>query len=313
MTILNFILQNSGASDSFTVTQSNDSAPGDYWATSPSQIYCSTCSDGLLVVNQGNTEAIQVPVTVPSDASNGETVTVTIEIQSEAAGYVLSASSMVMAGGTYQAEIFQNHSYVHPTSGASMENTNLAATRGLLTTLKNTGTAPAQFQIYVGALEAVPHWTIQTPIGITDIVMPDTTRTIPVTITTPSLEMPLDPSLKVSSIETVDIIVQAIPLEGGVPATNQTTLVIDSVVELDVKITSGANIISTEDILSENTDRFVDFEVRIVHNLGTNSTSASHTNPNRGQFGQVICQGMQVELYIRAYKMECFSLLKQWS
>ena len=88
MTILNFILQNSGASDSFTVTQSNDSAPGDYWATSPSQIYCSTCSDGLLVVNQGNTEAIQVPVNVPSDASNGETVTVTIEIQSEAAGYV---------------------------------------------------------------------------------------------------------------------------------------------------------------------------------------------------------------------------------
>ena len=280
MTILNFILQNSGASDSFTVTQSNDSAPGDYWATSPSQIYCSTCPDGLLVVNQGNTEAIQVPVNVPSDASNGETVTVTIEIQSEAAGYVLSASSMVMAGGTYQAEIFQNHSYVHPTSGASMENfANLTPgdSRTLDYTLKNTGTAPAQFQIYVGALEAVPHWTIHTPISITDIVMPDTTRTIPVTITTPGLEMPLDPSLKVSSIETVDIIVQAIPLEGGVPATNQTTLVIDSVVELDVKITSGANVISTEDILSENTDRFVDFEVRIVHNLGTNSTLAQVT------------------------------------
>ena len=94
-------------------------------------------------------------------------------------------------------------------------------------------------------------WTIHSPISITDIVMPDTTRTIPVTITTPGLEMPLDPSLKVSSIETVDIIVQAIPLEGGIPATNLTTLVIDSVVELDVKITSGANVISTEDILSE--------------------------------------------------------------
>tara|TARA_B100000131_G_scaffold309582_1_gene340265 strand:- start:681 stop:5891 length:5211 start_codon:yes stop_codon:yes gene_type:complete len=279
LTILNFILQNSGASDEFSVTQQNDSEVDDWWADVPSQIYCSTCPNGLLEVNEGKTEAIQVPVNVPSDAENGETLTVTISVQSEAAGYVLSASTMVMAGGTYQAEITQNHSYVQPSSNPEVYLENFAnitpgSPRTLDYTLRNTGTAPAQFQINVGATEAVPFWTIHSPISITDVVMPNTTRTIPVTISTPKVEMPLNPSWKVSSIETVDLIVQAIPLEGGVPATNQTTLVIDSIVELDVKITSGANTVSVDDILSDNTDRFVDFEVRIVHNLGTNSTLA---------------------------------------
>ena len=49
--------------------------------------------------------------------------------------------------------------------------------------------------------------------------------------------MPLNPSWKVSSIERVDLMIQAIPLQGGVPAVNQTTLMIDSVVELDISIT----------------------------------------------------------------------------
>ncbi len=289
-TILNFILQNAGTvSYNFTVTQSNDSTPGSYWADSPSQIYCSTCPQGLLNVASGQTEAIQVPVNVPADAANGATVTVTIEIQSEGAGYVLDARTIVMAGGTYQAEITQNHSYIQPGTGPGTNppvpavyfedfaNITPGSPRTLDYTLKNTGTAPAQFQINVGATESIPYWTIHSPTSITDVVMPNTTRTITVTITTPEIEMPLDPSWKVSSIEQVDIIVQAIPLEGGVPATNQTSLVIDSVVELDVRITGGANQVSVDDVISGNTDRFVDFEVTIVHNLGSNSTLAQVT------------------------------------
>ncbi len=280
-TILNFILQNSGTvSDDFTVTQSNDSSPGSYWADSPSQIYCSTCPQGLLTVDSGQTEAIQVTVNVPSDAANGDTVTVTIEIQSEAAGYVLDASAIVMAGGTYQAEITQNHSYIHPASGLFVDdfaNLTPGTSRTLDYTLMNTGTAPAQFQINVGALESIPYWTIHSPTSTTDVVMPNTTRTITVTITTPDIEMPLNPAWKVSSIEQVDILVQAIPLEGGVPATIQTTLVIDSVVELDVRVTGGANPVNVDDVISGNTDRFVNFEVTIVHNLGSNSTLAQVT------------------------------------
>ena len=95
----------------------------------------------------------------------------------------------------------------------------------------------------------MPYWIIDSPVTITDVLLPNETRTLPVTITTPELEMPLNPSWKVSSIERVDLMIQAIPLQGGVPAVNQTTLMIDSVVELDISITSEIDDISVNDIM----------------------------------------------------------------
>ena len=123
----------------------------------------------------------------------------------------------------------------------------------------------------------MPYWTIDSPVTVTDVLLPNETRTLPVTITTPELEMPLNPSWKVSSIERVDLIVQAIPLQGGVPAVNQTTLMIDSIVELDISVTGALNDISVNDIMGGNTNRFVGFEVSIVHNLGSNNTLAQVT------------------------------------
>ena len=118
------------------------------------------------------------------------------------------------------------------------------------------------------------YWIIDSPVTITDVMLPNETRTLPVTITTPELEMPLNPSWKVSSIERVDLMVQAIPLLGGVPAVNQTTLLIDSIVELDISVTSEIDDITVNDIIGGNTDRFVGFEVTIVHNLGSSNTLA---------------------------------------
>ena len=266
---LNFILQNSGTvEDNFTVTQSNNSNPANYWVNITDQIHD---SNNLLNVGAQQTHAIQIPVEVPADAANGDAVIVTVTIQSDTAGYVLSASTMVMAGGTFSAEIFQNHSH---SMGENFANITPGSPRTLQYTLMNTGTAPAQYQIDVGATESVPYWIIDSPVTITDVLLPNETRTLPVTITTPELEMPLNPSWKVSSIERVDLMIQAIPLQGGVPAVNQTTLMIDSVVELDISITSEIDDISVNDIMGGNTDRFVGFEVTIIHNLGSNNTLA---------------------------------------
>ena len=268
-TVLNFILQNSGTvSDDFVVTQSNNSAPTDYWVNASDEIY--SLSNPLSVA-AGDTEAIQIDVEVPADAANGDSVLVTVSIQSVTAGYVLEATTMVMAGGTYSSEIFQNHSHE---LGENYANLTPGTDRTIEYTLKNTGTAPAQYQISVGATESVPFWKINSPVTITDVLLPNETRAIPVTISTPSLAMPLNPSWKVSSIEQVDLIVQAIPMEGGVPATNQTTLLIDSIVELDITVTGGANDITVNDIIAGNFNRWVDFEVTIVHNLGSNDTLA---------------------------------------
>ena len=265
---LNFILQNSGTvEDNFTVTQSNNSDPANYWVNTTDQIHG---PNNLLNVGAQQTHAIQILVEVPEDAVNGDAVIVTVTIQSERAGYVLFASTMVMAGGTFSAEIFQNHSH---SMGENLRTSPLSP-RTLQYTLVNTGTAPAQYQIDVGATESVPYWIIDSPVTITDVLLPNETRTLPVTITTPELEMPLNPSWKVSSIERVDLMIQAIPLQGGVPAVNQTTLVIDSVVELDISMTGEISDISVNDIMGGNTNRFVGFEVTIVHNLGSNSTLA---------------------------------------
>jgi len=264
-TVLNFILQNSGTvGDSFEVSQSNNSDPADWWVTSYP-------SSNPITVEAGDTEAIQIIVDVPDDAANGDSVLVTVEVQSQSASYVLDATTMVMAGGSYSSEIFQNHSHE---DGENFANLTPGTDRTLEYTLKNTGTAPSQYQIDVGATEAVPFWNIHSPVTITDVLLPGETRAIPVTISTPGLEMPLNPSWKVSSIEQVDLIIQAIPMEGGVIATNQTTLMIDSIVELDITVTGGANDITVDDIIAANFNRWVDFEVTIVHNLGSNDTTA---------------------------------------
>ena len=135
-TTLNFILQNSGTvEDNFTVTQSNNSDPASYWVNITDQIHDST---NLLNVGAQQTHAIQIPVEVPADAANGDAVIVTVTIQSDTAGYVLSASTMVMAGGTFSAEIFQNHSH---SMGENFANITPGSPRTLQYTLMNTGTA----------------------------------------------------------------------------------------------------------------------------------------------------------------------------
>jgi uncharacterized membrane protein len=86
--------------------------------------------------------------------------------------------------------------------------------------------------------------------------------------------MPLNPAWKVSSTEQVDLIVQAIPMEGGVPSWNQTTLLIDGVVNLEISVVGAPNDITVDDIIGGNVDRWIDFEVTIEHNLGSNDTIA---------------------------------------
>ncbi|MDP6986088.1 MAG: hypothetical protein QGH38_02580 [Candidatus Thalassarchaeaceae archaeon] len=283
---LNFILQNSGTEDdTFIVIQSNTSTGAPYWVNAPVNMHCSVCPAGILEVSAGATSAIQVEVSVPVTAGLGDAVSVTISVQSVAMGYLLEATTTVMAGGLYEASIMQNHSYIQPGTGPGttppvpavyvedFANITPGTDRTIDYTLKNTGTAPTQYQINVGAIQPVPYWNIFSPVTITDVVMPGEERTIPVTIITPEIEMPLDPSWKVWADLQINLAIQAIPLEGGVPATNQTTLIIDKYVEIDVSIIGGANDIGVDDFLSGNTDRFVDFAVELKNNLGSDDTA----------------------------------------
>lgn len=280
-TILNFILQNSGdEGDNFSVTQSNSTLGPIDWVQSPGVIYSGASP---LEVNSGQAVAIQIPVTVPLTAGLSESVTVTITVISQAAGYRLTASSTVMAGALYQAEISQNHSHAN---GPTFANITPGEPRTIDYTLINSGTAPAQFDIYVSPTESVPAWEIDSPVTRTDLILPNETRTIPVTISTPTLKMPLDPSWKISADTQVQLGIQAIPLEGGLPATNTTTIIVSPMVEIEVEITGEPDDVQVEEFLDgskgfSNTDRYIDFEVKLLHNLGSNNNQATvNLEPN---------------------------------
>jgi hypothetical protein len=174
-----------------------------------------------------------------------------------------------MAGGLYQSEIFQNHSH---DDGPEFANLTPGEPRTLDYTLKNTGTAPAQFQIYVATTEAVPYWTIDSPVTMTDLVSPNETRTIPITITTPRMQMPMDAAWKIGADLQIEFRIQAIPVEGGLPSTNTTTLIVSPMVEITVEISGEPENVTTEQILGgSSSDRYIDFQVQLVHNLGSST------------------------------------------
>ena len=271
-TVLIFILQNSGSeADNFTVTQENSTVSSDYWVQSPAIINDVTSP---LFVDSGDTVTIQVPLQVPTNATLGDSVMVTIRVQSLTIGYVLSEQTVVIAGGLFQSIIHQDHGHA---SGTSFANLTPGVPITLDYTLLNNGTAPSQFEIFVAATEPIPYWTISSPVTITDVVMPDDTRTIPVTIHTPSLAMPLDPNWKVSANQQIQIGIQAIPLEGGLISSNLTTIIVDPVVELSVEMVGELEDISVEDFLSGNTDRVAFFDIAMVHNLASTTSRAQVT------------------------------------
>lgn len=272
-TVLIFILQNSGSeADNFTVTQENTTvAPEPFWAQSPAIM--NNAADPLFV-GSGDTVSVQVPLQVPANATLGDSVMVTIRVQSLAAGYILTGETVVIAGGYFEGIIHQDHE--HP-SGTSFANLTPGDPITLDYTLLNNGTAPTQFEIFVAPTEPVPYWVISAPVTITDVLMPGDTRTIPVTIHTPSLEMPLDPNWKVNANQQVQIGIQAIPLEGGLTASNLTTIIVDPVVELSITMIGEVDDISIEDFLSGNTDRVAYFDVGMVHNLASTTSRAQVT------------------------------------
>ena len=98
--------------------------------------------------------------------------------------------------------------------------------------------------------------------------------------------MPLDPSWKISADTQVQLGIQAIPLEGGLPATNTTTIIVSPMVEIEVEITGEPDDVQAEQFLDgskgfSNTDRYIDFEVKLLHNLGSNNNQATvNLEPN---------------------------------
>ena len=82
-------------------------------------------------------------------------------------------------------------------------------------------------------LEAVPYWTIISPVTITNILLPGENITIPVTFILPDMEIPLQSALKINADLELTFRVQAIPLSGGLDVIATTSIHVLPKVEID--------------------------------------------------------------------------------
>lgn len=274
-TTLSFLLINSGqGADTFTVTQSNLTG----WAKSVAEIF--TISSPLSL-GSGESSIIQIEVEVPLDAAVAATDRITIDVHSISNQYDLTSSAIVSAGETYEGTIIQSSTnplgvnYVD--IGPGMENKVTIDYE-----LNNTGTAPAQYEINVGMLQAAPYWQIYSPVELTNLILPGENITIPVTITLPELEMPLQSSWKIDAGLQLQLRIQAIPTAGGIDVVASTYITVLPAVMIDIdyidldlcpESNSDGTFsfcpgdITEEEIYSGQAQRFINFEVQAKHNL----------------------------------------------
>ena len=274
-TLMNFLLQNAGDADFFTVTQSNISG----WANIHPNIYTTI---EPLQLDSGESAIIQIPVVVPLSASLADSDRITIEVHSIQAGYDLTSFAIVMAGELYQGTLIQNSTnplgtgYVNVIPG--IENCTTIEYE-----LNNTGTAPAQYEINVAMLEAVPYWTIDAPVELTSIILPSDHVIIPVSVCLPELDMPIQPEWKINADLRLHLRVQAIPVSGGLDVIAVTNITVSPTVEIDFNILNTENCPGeykqTWYCLSDMTaDEFTNtngvsktilFDIQAKHNLGS--------------------------------------------
>jgi len=272
-TSLSFLLQNSGnQTDSFTVTQSNLSG----WANAAPEIY--SVSDPLVLV-AGAASIIQISVTVPANAAISASDRITIIVHSIGNQYDLTSSAVVMAGELYEGTMIQSSgnpkgdNYVDIAPG-------IANSVTIDYVLNNTGTAPSQYDISVGMLEATPYWSIDSPVELTNLLLPGENITIPVTITLPELEMPILSSWKIDADILLHLRVQATPLSGGISIIATTYITVLPIVIIDFEIEDTERCydegqtewfcvedVDEEEVLGASVIRIVDFQIQAKHNL----------------------------------------------
>ncbi len=283
-TTLSFLLQNSGnQTDTFTVTQSNLSG----WANIGPTIYSTT---NPLQLAAGSANIIEITVTVPSSASLSDSDRITIVVHSIGNQYDLSSSAVVMAGELYEGTMIQSS-----TNSKGVDYVDIAP--GIVNSvtidyeLNNTGTAPSQYNINAGMLEAAPYWIIDSPIELTNLLMPGENITIPVTVTLPELDMPIQSSWKIDADLLLHLRVQATPLSGGLDIISTTYITVLPVVIIDMEPTDAEHCyedtktdwfciedVDQEEVLSASVIRIIEFQVQAKHNLDATGQGSAVVN-----------------------------------
>ena len=252
-TTLTFIVTNKGVlSDSFSIAVS--SVLG--WNQPHSPNLATT------VFSPGASATILVPVTVPSSALRSEIDTITLDLQSVQDGYTLSTSARVMAGELYEATITMPGTSTWVTPGNEI---NFNAT------LTNTGNVPGSFSLTAGLSVGANNWSVELSTPFTGIVNDSEVVQFSVAITVPPIQMPIDISEYNRAGDVLNVWVQAIPTNGGLPATSTSQLEVRPVIVVDPGLNEEQIDLTTEDVIAAKNGQGLDLqwplEIQVRHNL----------------------------------------------
>jgi len=210
------------------------------------------------IVNGSDTTTVVVPVNVPASADRSEADVITLRLESVAEGYIMQASTAVMAGDRLAGML------IH---GGAVEPIIPGTPHTITYTLRNTGTAPASYALTAGLVQNAPGWTIHLPVANTDLMTVGEERLISIVVTPPALTHPLDPAAKLTEGNQLHLWTRVLADQGGQPSDDQTTLEVQPAVMVDLSPATDAVVLTPEEVLAGQVQVFVDVSLQLRHNL----------------------------------------------
>lgn len=252
-TTLTFIVTNNGANvDSFSIAVSSVLGWNQPHSPSPS----------TGVFSPGASATILVPVKVPESALRSQIDTITLDLQSTGGSYTLSTSARVMAGELYEATITMPSTTTLVTPGKEV---NFSAT------LNNTGNVPGSFLLTAGLSVGANNWTVELSTPFTGNVNDSEVVQFSVAITVPPIKMPIDTSEYNRAGDVLNVWVQAIPSNGGLPVTSTSQLEVRPVIVVDPGLNEEQIDLTIDDVIAAKNGQGLDLlrplEVEVRHNL----------------------------------------------
>ena len=258
-----------GLTTSLTFIVTNNGQSLDRFSISISSVLGWEDSTGLVAtsgIGPGVSDTISVPVTVPASASRSEVDTITLVLTSQndpdPTPYTLSTSARVMAGELYQATINMPSVATLVTPGATV---NFSAS------ITNTGNIPGTFTLSSGLSVDANGWEISLSTNNTPIINETEDLSFEVYVTVPPIQMPLDLSEYNRAGDVLNLWVQAVPVNGGLPAISSSPVEVRPVIVVDPGLDGQHIQLGVDNVTAAQLGTGVDIpmplEVQVRHNL----------------------------------------------
>jgi len=226
-----------------------------------------------LSVGAQSSASFDISVTVPGATPRGTAATAIVTATPNGGGDVLTESVTVMARDTYNGTIDDNNT----------AHTVLPGENGTVRyTITNTGTAPSEYLLTSGIIQAPEGWLISIE-GETEqpyrtgIIQAGAQELVTVTVRPASLTMPLNPLAMLTQGLQVSLRTTSTPVGGGGAASDTTVLEVGGAIAAAVTPDVEEFSLDESELLAHSISKFVGVTVQLQHNLPALPSGATAT------------------------------------